>query len=471
MLLKEEKEMSKILKSDGLRGIAVTELSCELMLHIGRAAAQVIGRTCGRPPVFYIGHDPRRSADALESALCAGICSGGGNAVCLGVLSSSALALLVSEENADCGFALTADTSSYEYSGLRILTKQGLPMSEEQLTRIEAMMPGGIQVPPKSHRSCGTITHDTAAQQRYLRMLQEKNPDPRKKTTIRVAVDCANGVLSEIAKPLLSVYGMEVLELNCRPDGTNINNDCGVMSVGDLLDCVKKYQCAAGFAFDGNGERCLAVDEHGKLLDGDRILAILTQDALKQKTLGKAGVAATVMTNLGFLRFAEKNGVAVHITEPMPRFVAERMREEGLSLGGERGGYLYFSDMPASDGLCTALRLCCLMHRTGKPLSKLASVMEHAPQVSLTVRISEKWREIWKNDPEIVKAVSQCQTTLGSEGRILVREHSREPLIQVLLEGRDFERINRYAVTIADTIRNRTGQNAAHTAKPQIRKD
>lgn len=453
--------MSKILKPDGLHGIAVTELSCELLLHIGRAAAQVLSRSCGRPPVFYVAHDPRRSADTLEAALCAGICSGGGNAVCLGTLSSAAAALLLSEEDADGGFVLTGDAGTYEISGLRMLTKDGLPMSEEQLSKIEAMMPGGIQIPPKSHRSCGVITRDDTAQKRYLQILQKHNPNPRKKATIRVAVDCANGALSPLAKPLLTAYGMEALILSNEPDGTNINNDCGVTSMETLLEYVKKHKCAAGFAFDGNGERCIAVDERGELLDGDRLLAIFTSDLLRQKTLAKNGVAATVMTNLGFLRFAKSNGITVHITEPSPRFVQERIRNEGLSLGGERGGYLYFADMPASDGLCTALRICNLMHRTGKPLSQLAAVMEHAPQVSLTIRIAEKWREIWKNDTQIVDAIARCEEMLGTDGRILVRELSRDCVIQVLLEGRDFARINQYAMSVAETIRSRTGQSAS----------
>ncbi len=451
--------MSKILKPDGLRGIAVTELRCELLLHIGRAAAQVIGRTCSHPPVFYVAHDPRRSADALEAALCAGICSGGGNAVCLGELSSSATALLLSAEDAEAGFVLTADAQSYEYSGLRMLTKDGIPMSEEQLQQIEALLPmGGMPLPPKSHRSCGCITHDNDAAERYLRRMQNKHEMPRYKRKLRIAADCANGAVSALVKPLFDAFGIETVVFNDQPDGFNINKDCGVTSMEDLLEFVKNEKCDAGFAFDGSGERCLAVDENGDFLDGDRLLAIFTQDALERKELKHNGVAVTVMTNLGFLRFAKSKGVIVHSTEPSPRFVPERVRSAGLSLGGERGGYLFFADMPVSDGLCTALRLSLLMLRRNVPLSELASVMEHAPQVSVSVRIADVWREIWKNDSDIADIIQKRQEALGADGRILVRELPHDAVIQVLLEGRDFTKINEYAMEIAELIRSKTEQ-------------
>ncbi len=451
--------MSKVLKPDGLRGIAIAELSCELFLHLGRAAAQALGRSCPHPPVIYICHDTRHSASALEAALCAGICSGGGIAHCLGVLPSSGLALLLAEEHAEAGIAITAENASYEYNGLRIFNGNGAPMSMEQCASIEALMPGGMQLPVKSHRFCGTVLRDDTAAQRYLDALIRKNPiEP---ISLRIALDCADGALSELAEPLFTKYGAEVQLLRHTPDGFHINHDCGVQSMEALMDYVSEEHCDVGFAFDGDGGRCLAVDAQGELLDGDCLLAILAKDAKEEHQLIHNGVAATLMSNLGFLRFAEQNEITVHTTQPAARFVLEKMQNAGLSLGGERSGYLYFGDMPAADGLCTALRICAVMQRSGSSLNTLAKIMEHDPQVSVSVRISPYWREIWKNDVQITEYIEACERQLGNEGRILVRERGREAVIQILLEGRDFRRINRYALEIAEKIKERAGNVSA----------
>ena len=448
--------MSRILKPDGLRGIAVTELSCELMLYIGRATAQVISRSCQHPPVFYVAHDPRRSADLLEAALCAGICSGGGMVTKLGVLPSPATALLLSKEQADAGFILTGGSATYEYTGLLMLTKEGFPMSEEQLASIEAMMPGGMPMPPKSHRSCGVISQDDGAAERYLQMLHELTDVPTEPLHMKIAVDCANGSLSAMAERIFQSFGAEVLVRSIAPSGVNINKDCGVTDVQNLLDFVTRKQCQAGFAFDGDGARCIAVDEKGELLDGDRLLAVFLSDALERGKLAAQGVAATVMSNMGFLRYAKEKGVSVHTTQPTPRFVHERVRSAGLSLGGERGGHFFFADMPASDGIVTALRLLYIMQRTKKSLSELGTEMVHDPQVLLNVKIASCWREIWKNDIPLTEKIAAYEKELGADGRILVRELPKDAVIQVLLEGRDFRRINTIAMEIADMIRQRT---------------
>lgn len=448
--------MSKILKPDGLRGIAVTELSCELMLYIGRATAQVISRSCQHPPVFYVAHDPRRSADILEAALCAGICSGGGMVTKLGVLPSPAAALLIAREEADAGFVLTGGSATYEYTGLQMLTKDGLPMSEEMLSSIEAMMPGGMPMPPKSHRSCGLMTEDHGAAERYLQLLHEVKDTPTEQLSMRIAIDCANGSLSSIAERVFRSLGAEVLVRNNAPNGVNINKDCGVTDVQNLLDFVTRKQCQAGFAFDGDGARCIAADEKGELLDGDRLLAVFMMDALERGKLAAQGVAATVMSNMGFLRYAKEKGILVHTTQPTPRFVQERVRSAELSLGGERGGHLFFSDMPASDGIVTALRLLEIMQRTKKSLSELGADMAHDPQVLLNVKIASCWREIWKNDGPITEKIASYENKLGADGRVLVRELPKDAVIQILLEGRDFRKINTYAMEIADMITQRT---------------
>lgn len=218
------------------------------------------------------------------------------------------------------------------------------------------------------------------------------------------------------------------------------------------MDLVQSECCDAGFALDGDGGRCMAVDADGEIVDGDRILAILCQDALDANTLSNHGVAVTEKTNLGFLRFAQQQNIAVHMTQAGPRFVLDKMHTMALSLGGDRSGYLYFTPFPAADGLVTIAKILGVMQRTEKPLSELAKVMEHDPQVSVSLRILPHWREIWKNAPSIVHFIAERAAELGTEGRILVREHKKEAAIQILLEGRDFKQINTYAFAIADHI-------------------
>lgn len=448
--------MSKIIKPDGMRGIAIAELNCELLMHVGRALAQSLSHGGMTTPIIMVCTDPRRSADALEAALCAGICSGGGIARCLGVLPSSGMALLIAHDSVSAGVAITAENAAYEYNGIRLYNASGLPMNAEECDAVEALLPSNMPLPVASHRACGVIEHieDTAAE-RYRGLLMVKNPLPT--MSYHIALDCANGAVSGIAKPLFEHYGMTVDLLNVTPDGLSINHDCGVQSMEALMEYVTEHQCDAGFAFDGDGGRCLAVDAMGELLDGDSMLAILASDALEQGMLNNKGIAATVLSNLGLLRFAEQKGILVHTTRTGARFVPEKMRNAGLSLGGERSGYLFFDDMCGADGLCTALRLCGVMQHTEKPLHALSDCLERDPQVSVSVRISPLWKEIWKNDYHITDYIAQCERQLGNEGRILVRERSREAAIQILLEGRDFRRINRYALDIAEKIKERAG--------------
>ena len=458
--------MSRILKPEGLRGEAMTEVSCEMMLLLGRAAAIAIGKTCSHPPVFYICRDPRRGTDVLEAALCAGICSGGGIAQTLGVLPSAGLSLMLSAEDGEAGFSISGGDMLYDSVSVRLYAKSGALMSAEQLDSISALMQNSSALPVKTGRECGFVLPQPDAPKRYLRLLgmRLKMPGLREKTPLRIALDCANGAVSGIAESLFKLLGSEVLVLNDNPDGININQDCGVKSPDQLISFVRDYNCAAGFAFDGDGARCLAVDEQGETLRGDRMLAVLCEEIYQQqqsrpsdlpRTIQR-GVAVTVMANLGFLRYAKSRGIPVQVTQPAEQFLSEKMRSLSLMLGGDSTGKLYFSDSPAPDGLIAAARIFQTMQRSGKSLSELAGVMEHDPQVAVSVRIPQYWREIWKNDPEISGYIAQCEQELGMEGRILVRERRDDASLRILLEGRDFKRINDYAFAIAEKIQQRT---------------
>lgn len=451
--------MSGILKPDGLRGIAMSELRCDLLLHLGRAVAQAVGRMTKQTPVIYLCHDPRRSAEPLEAALCAGICTGGGIAKCLGVLHPGAMALLMTTEDADCGIALAADDAPYEINAVKLFTKGGAPMRREQLDAIASLMPATAALPAKSHRNCGVITHEPDAAARYLRIAGTKlnvpNDNPERR--VRIAVDCAHGAASPSAELFFRQLNAEVLMLHRTPDGMNINRG-GVCHTDSLAEVVRAQYCDAGFAFDGSAGRCIAVDETGELIDGSRQLAVFCEAMLGRSSgtdpgeLMLAGAVIGDRTNLGFLRYAAANSIPLTQTQSTPRAVMEMLRDRAAPIGGDGTGCICFPDLPAPDGLMTAARLLRIMQRTGKTLSALAEVMEPAPQVTIPVPIAPQWREIWRNDPEIYGYIKECSHSLGRDGRLIIREHAREPLLTVTLEGSDFMRINELALVLAENL-------------------
>ena len=464
--------MAKLLKPEGLTGTAVHGITCETVMSLGRAAAQALGKSCAHPPVFYISRDTRAGADVLEAALSAGICIGGGVAHCLGVMPSSAMALLIAEEGAECGISLSGDALPAQQIIVRFFAKSGLPMEAEQLDSIAAYLPEAQAAPI---RHVGRIDRPQDAVRRYLqriaRRLNVNTPlyQYEQEKPLRIAVDCANGAVTPCAELLLRMLGTEPVMLSDAPDGMNICRDCGISETDALAEHVKLTKCDAGFAFDGDGARCLAVDAHGESVHGDRLLAILCDDRLsrqaEKKTLPldatiQGGAAVTEATNLGFLRYAKAHGIPVYTAQPEPQFILERMRSLRLGLGGDGTGRIWFSDLPAADGLMTMARVIRTMQRRRKTLAELAAVMEQDPQVSVSVRIPEYWREIWKNDPEITAYIAQCQQELGMEGRLVVRERRKDAAIRIMLEGRDFRRINKYAFDVADVIQARTGGTA-----------
>jgi len=459
--------MSRLLKPEGLRGQAMTQITPELMLRLGKVAAIAIGRSCNHPPVFYLSHDPRLAADVLEAALSAGICAGGGHAHMLGVLPSAGMALMIASEDAEAGISISGGDLPFDQICVRLFAKSGALMSAEQLDSIASFMQVGVTVPTASGRKCGRILPQPDAQKRYLRLLGMRltKPGLREKEKLRIALDCANGAASGLAEALFKLLGAEVLVLNNNPDGININQECGVKKTDKLSEFVQDYNCCAGFSFDGDAAHVVAVDENGETIYSDRILAILCEDRIQEqenapvmlpKTMLR-GIATTVETNLGLLRYASSRGIPVHVTQPAQYFMTERMKQLSLAVGGDGKGLIYTSESPAPDGLIAAAMVLQALQRSGKTLSELASVMEQDPQVMTPVRIPAYWKEIWKNDPEITEFIARCQAELGMEGRIVVRERREDsPIINIMAEGRNFRQMNSYMLEIAEIIHERT---------------
>lgn len=450
--------MGRLFGTDGARGVAITELTCEIAMQIGKAAAIVLTKTTKHKPTIFIGKDTRISSDILEAALAAGICSVGANAQLLGVVPTPAVAALVEQKKADAGVMISASHNSFEFNGIKLFSSTGHKLSDEMEEEIEELIldrPEDMKI--VSGAEVGKMTHYRDAQTDYIRYIMKCIKGNL--TGLRIAIDCANGSASATAKRLFEGLGADVYVINSSPDGININDNCGSTHIGNLMQFVVDKKCNAGLAFDGDADRCLAVDEKGQLIDGDKLIAICAKAYKEQGKLKKNTAVVTVMSNLGFSYFAKDNGIKMQTTKVGDRYVLEKMLEGGYNLGGEQSGHIIFLDEAnTGDGQLSGAKVMEILAESGKKMSELASVMEHFPQVMINVKISPRDREVWKNDSQITDLIERYEEELGESGRILVRESGTEPLIRVMLEGKDFKQINEYAIAISDKIRERTGR-------------
>lgn len=447
--------MGRLFGTDGARGVAVKELTCETAMQIGRAAAEVLCRKSGHRAKILIGKDTRISSDIMEAALTAGLLSMGADAVSLGVVPTPAVAFLVKHMGADAGVMISASHNSMEFNGIKLFAGTGYKLSDDIEEEIEALV---LDTPEKliSAQKCGAevgrLTVDSSAAEAYINHILSTGEDSL--SGMRIAVDCANGSAASTAERLFAHLGAKVYLLSCEPNGININDKCGSTHLESLMNFVKEHDCDLGLAFDGDADRCLAVDENGVTVDGDKLIAIFAKDMSERDRLSGNAAVVSVMTNLGFTFFARENNINMITTKVGDRYILEQMLSGGYSLGGEQSGHIIFLDHATTgDGQLTALQLLSVMKRTGKKLSELASVMERYPQVMINVKIASEWKEGWKNIPEIEDIIEKKEKELDGNGRILVRESGTEPLIRVMIEGKRFDAINDMAVEIADVIR------------------
>ncbi len=448
--------MGRLFGTDGARGVAITELTCEMAMNIGRAAAIVLTKRTKHKPTIFMGKDTRISSDVLESALAAGICSVGANVQILGVVPTPAVAALVQQKKADAGVMISASHNSFEFNGIKLFSSTGYKLSDDIEEEIEELI---LDKPQEmklvSDENVGRITYYRDAQTDYIRYIMKCIKGNL--TGLRIALDCANGSASATAKRLFEGLGASVYVINASPNGININENCGSTHINNLMQFVIDKKCHAGLAFDGDADRCLAVDEKGELVDGDKLIAICAKAYKEKGKLKKDTAVVTVMSNLGFSYFAKDNNIKMLTTKVGDRYVLEKMLEGGYNLGGEQSGHIIFLDEAnTGDGQLSGAKVLEILAESGMKMSELAAVMEHFPQVMINVKISPRSREVWKNDSQITDLIEQYESELGDSGRILVRESGTEPLIRVMLEGRDFSQINRFAVDIADKIRERT---------------
>ena len=451
--------MGRIFGTDGARGVANTDISCELAMNIGRATAMVVAEEIGRKPTVIIGKDTRISSNMLESAMAAGLCSVGADVTIIGVVPTPAVAYLVAQGYADAGIMLSASHNSYEYNGIKIFGEGGFKLSDEKEFELEAIVLDSAY--PYSIRWGWEVGHITVKEEladEYIEHIAGTVNDDL--SGMRILVDCSNGSASQTAEKLFSRLSANAEILFSEPNGININKNCGSTHLVSLAERVRGEGFDIGIAFDGDADRCLAVDENGKILSGDEIMAILAICMKERGLLKNDTIVATVMSNLGFFRFGDKNKFNIESTKVGDRYVLERMRAGGFNIGGEQSGHLILSDyMPTGDGQLTAVQLLSTLKQSGKKLSELAKVMKVYPQVLVGFRADTAMKSLLATDKGADKIIKEAAEKLGNDGRILVRPSGTEPIIRVMIEGKDEEMITALAAEVAERLEERLLQN------------
>ena len=447
--------MGRLFGTDGARGIAVTELTCELAMNIGRAAAIVLTKqkTHKGKARILIGKDTRISSDILESALIAGITSVGADVELLGVVPTPAVAYLVRYYGADAGVMISASHNSVEYNGIKLFSSTGFKLPDEVENEIEALI---LDTPEKmtlvDGSDVGRVKTMYGAVSEYNEHIQSTVGG--KFQGLLVAIDCANGSASATAESLFYKFGAEYVYINNEPDGLNINDKCGSTHMEQLVELVKKRGCDVGFAFDGDADRCLAVDEKGNIIDGDKLIAILSRYMKEMGTLKNNTAVVTVMSNLGFHRFMNENKIETVCTKVGDRYVLEEMLNNGYNIGGEQSGHIIFLDHATTgDGQLTAVQTLELLSKCKRPLSQLVKDIPDFPQLLVNVKITEDKKGLWEKTQKITDIIAQAEQAMGENGRILVRESGTEPLVRVMIEGKDKKEVLHWTNLIADTIK------------------
>lgn len=447
--------MGRLFGTDGVRGIANTELTVERAMEIGRAAAEVISDGCRRRPLFIVGADTRMSSSMIGCAVMAGICSRGADVIDLGVVPTPAVAYLVGKYKADAGVMISASHNPAEFNGIKIFGGEGYKLPDALEDKIEAIVLDGESDGKKPiGGEVGKVTKADRAARDYI--------DHVKRSVLysfdgmKVAIDCANGSASTTAAKLFEELGANATILHADPNGTNINDNCGSTHIDRLSKFVVEGGYDCGVAFDGDADRCLAVDENGKLVDGDQMMAVCALDLQERGRLNGNAVVGTIMTNFGFGKFCDEHGIKFIATKVGDRYVLEEMLLEDYSFGGEQSGHIIFRDFATTgDGQLTACQLLSLIRRKGKKLSELASVMTCYPQTMVNLKVSAEGKLKFYTDPDIRDAMNEAKTELGSTGRLVVRPSGTEPLIRVMAEGEDMAQIEEITNRVANVIKER----------------
>ena len=444
--------MGRLFGTDGVRGVANEELTPVLAMQLGQSGAFVLTKENQHKPTIMVGCDTRISGDMLANALMAGACSVGANCIYVGVVPTPAIAYLTKKYKVDAGVVISASHNPVEFNGIKFFDGNGFKLPDALEDEIEELIKSdmhGIKFPTGSR--VGKIKYRNDAREEYINhAIQSVNVDL---SGLKVVVDCAEGASFYTSVEALKELGANVVAIHNNPDGTNINANCGSTHPEELQARVVYEKADIGLAFDGDADRLMAVDELGNLINGDQLMAIVGNYMKNQGLLKNNTIVATVMSNLGFFMMAEQNDIMVEQTKVGDRYVLERMREIGASLGGEQSGHVIFLDENTTgDGLLSALHLLEVMEKKKKPLSELAQIMEVLPQALVNAKVPNHKKEHYMEYPEIAQAVLKLEKKFAGEGRVLIRPSGTEPMVRVMIEGKNQEEITKDARELADLI-------------------
>ncbi|HCI18557.1 MAG TPA: phosphoglucosamine mutase [Lachnospiraceae bacterium] len=444
--------MSRLFGTDGVRGVANKELTPLLAMQLGQAGASVLTKETSHKPTIMVGCDTRISGDMLANALMAGVCSVGANAVYVGVVPTPAVAYLTRKNHMDAGVVISASHNPVEFNGIKFFDANGYKLPDAMEDEIEAIIKNDMKdLAFPTGTEIGSITYRTDAREDYVKHATEAIPVDLH--GMKIVADCAEGASYYTSVEALKLLGADVVAIHNNPDGTNINAGCGSTHMEELMERVKAEKADVGLAFDGDADRLLAVDEKGNKVDGDQIMGIVGNYLKEQKKLKKDTIVATVMSNLGFFLMGEKQGIHMEQTKVGDRYVLERMRQIGANLGGEQSGHVIFLDENTTgDGLLSALHLLQVLVDTKKPLSELATIMEVLPQALVNAKVPNDKKNSYMENPQIADAIDALTKKFAGEGRVLIRPSGTEPLVRVMIEGRDQNRIQEEAEKLAALI-------------------
>ena len=447
--------MGKLFGTDGIRGVVGKNLTAELAYQVGQAVCAVLQENLERKVRITIGKDTRISSDMLESALCAGICSVGGDVVLLGTIPTPAVAFLTVQQGCDAGIVISASHNPYEHNGIKVFNAQGYKLPDEMELEVERRILEDVAMPVKIGGEIGRCVHsERETHSDYVaHLISTIDCDL---SGLRVMVDCANGAAAATAPQLFRQLPIMADFISIDPDGVNINADCGSTHMETLASMTVAGKYDLGIAFDGDADRCLLVDEQGNMIDGDKVLAVCAAKLRREGKLTNDTVVATVMSNLGLHEYCRNENLALICTAVGDRHVLEKMLEGDYALGGEQSGHTIFREFATTgDGQLTALQFLCALEQSGKKASELVSCCKQYPQELINVKLDEESgaKERVLASDALWAAVKEKEAELAGEGRILIRASGTEPLIRVMVEAKTDEIAHKTAADLADMVK------------------
>ena len=447
--------MGKLFGTDGIRGIVGENLTAELAYRVGQAVTLVLTEEKGAPPLITIGMDTRISSDMLEGALISGITSAGGDVMPLGTIPTPAVAYLTIKVEADAGVVISASHNPFEHNGIKVFNSWGYKLSDALEERVEAKILSPDPMPIKKGGDIGKRIHGMKnLKYEYIKHLAATVQDDL--GGLRVLIDCANGAAAATAPDLFAGFEIEADFIHKKPNGVNINLQCGSTHLDSLAAMVTAGRYDLGIAFDGDADRCLMIDEKGNVVDGDKTMAVCGLYMRDQGLLTGRAIVGTVMSNLGLHEFCNKNNIRLICTPVGDRNVLEKMLEFGYRIGGEQSGHTIFTDYATTgDGQLTALQFLQILKRSGKPASELASICPSYPQTLLNVQLPNQpgLKEAVMGSEALAEAIRREEEALGGDGRVLVRPSGTEPLIRVMVEAKTAQQADNCASRLADLVK------------------